>query len=108
MAQSFTQWTPQENAWLQEQYRRKTPLNVICRTLERYPDDVALQLVTELGIECEEIPGFENAAHMELWREQQAAMQNHPVFALRIEIRRLRAERELQDNIQRLLVDKMK
>lgn len=100
---TYAQWTIQEKEWLWEKHSRGTPIHVICKELNRYPDDVIVYMCTHSHLRPDDIPGFGSPCHLALWREQQEAFQTNPLFELRKEIQRQETNERICDMLRLLL-----
>lgn len=79
--ETYTNWTHQEDEWLWEQIANSTKLVEICQTLERYPDDVIVHIAAHSTMKPEDIKGFGDPDHLELWNEQREAFRRNPLSA---------------------------
>jgi len=98
-------WTAAEKTWLWEQYSKGTTIAEMCRVLDRYPDDVLLELTVNGPAEFEDLRGFGGPEHLALWHQQQFAFQTNPLFHLR-ELKRRREEEDRVYNLLSLLLRK--
>jgi len=98
-------WTAAEKTWLWEQYSKGTTIAEMCRVLDRYPDDVLLELTVNGPAEFEDLRGFGGPEHLALWHQQQLAFQTNPLFHLR-ELKRRREEEDRVYNLLSLLLRK--
>lgn len=97
---SYTEWTPQEEAWLWERYRDGAAIGELCRTLNRFPDDVCLFICSHSGIKVEDITGFGSADHLAIWYQEQLAFQRTPLYALRKELRKQEYHNKMYDMVR--------
>ena len=100
---TYSQWTIQENEWLWEKHSQGTQIHVICKGLDRYPDDVIVYMCTHSHLRPDDIPGFGGPWHLALWKEQQEAFQTNPLFNLRKEIQRKETDERICDMLRLLL-----
>lgn len=94
-------WAAAEITWLWEQYSNGATLTELCEGLDRYPDDVLLELAVNGPVVFEDVRGFGSTSHLELWHQQQLAFQTNPLFSLRERKR----QREEEDRVYKLLRD---
>jgi len=100
---TYLPWTHAEDEWLWAEYAKGTHLDKLCRSLDRFADDVILRLTVDTAVDFEQIEGFGGPTHLALDAVQEKALRDRPLFRLRLRKREQETLNRIEKKLEMLL-----